>query len=78
MALHQEVREVFRDVFEQPNLEISAETNASNVEGWDSFMHVNLIVALEERFNVNFTTKEISEMACVGDLFVLLEDKGVK
>lgn len=67
--------EVFRDVFDRPDLIASEDMNATNVEGWDSFMQVNLIIALEERFNVQFTTQEIGELTCVGDVMKLLKYK---
>ena len=75
MMLMDEVVEVFRDVFNDRNLVVKPETNASHVNGWDSFAHITLIVALEERFSISFTTKEISALTCVGDLLVLLEKK---
>ena len=75
MELFDQFAEVFREVFDDPTLVISESTTASDVEGWDSFAHINLIVALEERFNVKFTTQEISEMTCVGDTLNLLKNK---
>lgn len=69
---------IFQDVFSDPSLQISAATSAKDVDGWDSFAHINLIVALEEHFGVSFSTAELGKMACVGDLIVLLQQKGVK
>jgi acyl carrier protein len=69
------VIEVFREIFDDEDLIITPETNASNIEDWDSYNHINLIVALETRFEVSFTTQEIGSMTCVGDLLVLLGSK---
>ena len=69
------VTEVFRDVFDDENLIITPETNASTIADWDSYNHINLIVALETRFEVSFTTKEIGSMTCVEDLLSLLDGK---
>ncbi len=69
---------VFREVFNDPKLVVTEQTNASHVAGWDSFAHINLIVALEEYFKVNFTTKEISSLTCVGDLLQLLHKKNIQ
>lgn len=77
MSLLHKVTPVFREVFDQPDLVVTESTNAASVEGWDSLAHINLIVALEEAFHVSFTTKEIGEMTCVGDLLKLLAQKGV-
>ena len=64
--------EVFRDVFDNPSLQIGEATTASDVEGWDSIAHVSLIVAAETRFDVSFTTKDIQALTCVGDLVRLI------
>lgn len=69
------VTEVFREIFDDEDLIITPETNASKIADWDSYNHINLIVALETRFEVSFTTKEIGSMTCVGDLLSLLDDK---
>lgn len=75
--LIKKITPIFRDIFDQPTLTISEETNASSVSGWDSFAHINLIVALENEFDIKFSTRELGEMKCVGDLLRLLQLKGV-
>ena len=70
------LRGVFREVFESPALEISPATTASDVPGWDSFNHINLVIAIETAFGVRFTTKEIADVANVDDLVTLLLAKG--
>ena len=76
--LLEKVTSVFREVFNDPCLVITEQTNASHVPGWDSFAHINLIVALEEKFQVTFTTREISSLTCVGDLLRLFVKKNVQ
>ncbi len=71
-----EVERIFRRVFENPKLKLSPALAAKDVKNWDSFNHINLIVALEEDFGVSFTTKEIGGMTSVGDLVSLLRKKG--
>ena len=51
---------------------------AKDVSGWDSFNHINLIVALEDAFQITFTTEEMASMANVGDLIRILQAKGVE
>lgn len=70
------LRGVFREVFEDPSLEITPEMTARDVPQWDSFNHINLVIAIEGEFNVRFKTKEIKDMANVGDLVTLLRAKG--
>jgi acyl carrier protein len=72
----QSVQEVFREVFEMPDLVIFPEMTAKDVKGWDSFNHINLIVSLEEAFGVTFTTDEIAGMVNVGSLISVLQARG--
>jgi acyl carrier protein len=78
MTLSDKVAEVFREVFDNQTLEINEKTTAADVKGWDSFMHITLIVTLEERFDIQFSTQELSEMTCVGDLINILKEKTVQ
>jgi acyl carrier protein len=64
----QKLTTVFRDVFDDNGLQISATTTAADVPGWDSLMHVNLIAAVEKAFRVTFTTKEVKGLSTVDDL----------
>jgi acyl carrier protein len=77
-SIHSRLTAVFRDVFDNRTLVISPATTAKDVEGWDSYAHVNLIVAIEETFGVAFTTREIGSFSCVGDVIDLLRHKGIE
>lgn len=66
---------VFRDVLDDPALRLSAETSASNLEGWDSLAHVNLVFAIEQEFGVRFTLQELEHLRTVGDIVDLVERK---
>jgi|HubBroStandDraft_6_1064221.scaffolds.fasta_scaffold1027088_2 acyl carrier protein len=66
---------VFRDVLDNPGLCLSRETNASNLEGWDSLAHVNLVFAIEQEFGVRFTLEELEHLKTVGDIIGLMERK---
>jgi acyl carrier protein len=65
--------EVFRDVFEDDDLEVARETTAYDVEEWDSLMHVSLVVAVEREFNLRFKSSQVDSLQCVGDLIALIE-----
>lgn len=70
-----EVQEIFRDVLDQPDLIITRESNASNVDDWDSLSHINLISAISKKYNVNFRLGELEGLKNVGDLLDLLQVK---
>lgn len=67
--------DVFRDLFDQPELELTASTSADDVDEWDSVNHVMLVVQVEREFGVKFHTAEIEELKNVGDLAALIRSK---
>jgi len=62
------IRNIIREVFDDDAITISDETSRSSIKDWDSLAHVKLILALEEEFDVRFTTDEVSSLQSVGDL----------
>jgi acyl carrier protein len=61
-SLKAQLETVFRAVFDDATIALTAETTAADVAGWDSLMHINLIVAVEKHFGVRFATAEISRL----------------
>lgn len=62
-----DLQEICRDIFENQSLVLSETTTAADVPKWDSFNHLNVIVAVEQRFGVRFRTSEIEGLRNVGD-----------
>lgn len=48
--------------------EINADSSPDTVEQWDSMKHMNMVVALEEEFDIEFTDDEIMEMSNFGQI----------
>lgn len=70
-----QVREIIADVLDQPDAQIDAATTAADVEGWDSFNHINIVVAVESRFGIKVNTAEIEDLRNVGELVALVARK---
>jgi acyl carrier protein len=64
---HERLTKVFRETFDDPSLQIKDHYTARNIPGWNSLMHINLVLAIEEEFEITFTTAEIAGFKCVGD-----------
>jgi acyl carrier protein len=64
----QRLTNVFREVFDDPTLAIRDEHTPGDIAGWDSLTHVNLIVSVEEEFDIRLSTAEIASVKSVGDL----------
>jgi acyl carrier protein len=72
------IMETLGDVFEEVlgrRVPLRAETTAADVEGWDSVVHVMLILATERRFGIRFESSEIANAADVGEFVSLIEAK---
>ena len=61
-ALLEEVTAVVRNVFADYEIKLTPTSTADEVDGWDSLMHLNVIIALEKRFSIRFSTAEISDL----------------
>ena len=66
---------IFRKVFKEPALEITATLSANDVEKWDSLSHLILISTVESEFGVKFKLKELVAMKNASDLIKLIETK---
>jgi acyl carrier protein len=73
--IYESLTEIFRDVFDDPGFLVTPELSAKDVPEWDSFNHINLIVAAEMRFGVKFRTSEIDALQNVGEFAGLIERK---
>jgi acyl carrier protein len=67
------ITEVFRNVFDDDDIVVTRETTAQDIPGWDSLMHVTLLVNIEREFGVRFASSEVADLANVGALVDLLE-----
>lgn len=70
-----QLQPIFRDVLDNPQLQISRSSSASNVQGWDSLAHINLVSAIEQEFGISFTLSELQELKNVGEMIDLMEQK---
>jgi acyl carrier protein len=74
-----DVTDVIRGVFGDDDITLTETSSAAEVDGWDSLMHLNVIIALEKRFKVRFSTAEISDLKeegkNIGDLLSLIAAK---
>ena len=58
----QQVTEIIADTLGLDDLTLTPATTAADVEGWDSLANVQILVAIEKRFRIQFRTGEIAAM----------------
>lgn len=66
------VQDIFRDNFDDEELEITRETCADDIEDWDSLEQINLLTAIEKKFGLKFQLADVRGLANVGDLLDLI------
>ena len=66
------IRGTIRELFMDDSIEVTRDTVSADVEGWDSFEHINLLVSVEYEFNIRFDMAAVSAAANVGDLVDLV------
>lgn len=73
--MENKVRTIMAAVFRTDVSNITADLNQKNVDFWDSLRHLNLIVELEEQFEVTFEPEEIAEMTTFSNVISYLKQK---
>ena len=66
--VYERLNAVFADVFDDDELTVNDETTAADVDGWDSLVHITLIDAVEEEFDISFDMKTIVKLKNVGEM----------
>ncbi|QFG53744.1 acyl carrier protein [Chryseobacterium sp.] len=69
------IKNVMASVFEMPVEQITAESSPDNIEIWDSLKHLNLVVALEEEFDIEFDDDEALELMSFSSIYDLVKAK---
>jgi acyl carrier protein len=69
------VQHIFADVLSLSAEHVMPETSPERVETWDSVNHLNLVLALEQEFGLQFTPEEIEQLLSFEHVVVLLEQK---
>ena len=69
------VRSLVADLFGLPLEEIRPDSSPDNIPAWDSLQHLNLVLALEQEFGIQFAPEEIEQLLSVELMAALLEEK---
>jgi acyl carrier protein len=69
----QQVRSIASDIFGVPAGEITVESSPETIETWDSMQHLNLVLAVEEKFGVQLEPEDIEQMKNIGAVAALVE-----
>jgi acyl carrier protein len=69
------IRRIAADVFEVAVDRIGPASSPDTIETWDSLHHLNLVLALEQEFGVQFTPEEIEQLLSVELVAALVKER---
>jgi acyl carrier protein len=67
-----DLEEIFRDNFDDDELELTRETTADDIEDWDSLEQINLLTTIGKKYGVKFSIDDVKGLANVGDMVDLV------
>jgi acyl carrier protein len=73
--LLKEVTKIFKDILDNENVILEENTQATDIDEWDSLTHIQLVVAVEKHFKIRFSSKEIQKWKNIGELLNCVEEK---
>jgi acyl carrier protein len=60
--------DIFEDLFGRSDLVLKPSTSAKDIAGWDSIRQIDIIMAVEQRFQIKLTTRDLDRLTNLGDL----------
>lgn len=75
--LRERVFQIISQVMNVPLDQVHEQSSPETIAKWDSFQHMNLILALEEEFKIKFGDEEMMQMGSAGVICKSLRSKGV-
>ena len=70
----EKIQEIFRDVFDDDELIVTLNTVQDDLEDWDSFAQLNLVMAIEKEFDIKLRVNEIANIKSVNDIMKVIEN----
>lgn len=74
--VYERLTRVFREVFGDNDITLNDGTTSEDIEDWDSFEHINLVVAVETEFQFKIPMGKVVTMKNVGEMVDLILDSG--
>ena len=73
--IYKNLDEVFQDVFDDDSIHVNDSTTADDIEDWDSLEHINLVVAIENKFEIKFNMNEVTSFKNVGEMVDIIVER---
>ena len=74
-AITEQLTEIMRDVLMHDDLVLRPDMTAKEVEGWDSFKMIEIVMAVEQDFGIKVPSQQLDTLETVGDLSALIREQ---
>jgi acyl carrier protein len=73
--MRDKIYKIVSQVMDAPLEQLTLESSQDSVENWDSIKHMNLVLSLEEEFNIAFSDSEIIELLSIELIIEIISNK---
>jgi acyl carrier protein len=73
--IYRQLTDIFHDVFDDDSIIVTPGLSATDLDAWDSLMHIRLIVTVEKAFKIKVATAEVGKLQNVGELVELIKSR---
>ncbi len=82
MKEYREIRDrlngVFRETFEDDNIDIFDSMTAADLDEWDSVSHISLVLTVEKEFGIRLNAAEVGHLENVGEMIAILQERATR
>jgi acyl carrier protein len=76
--IEEKLKKVIANVFKIESTQINDDTSVDTVDAWDSLKHLNLVLAIEQEFNISFTEEQSVEILNYPLIKMTLQEHGIE
>lgn len=74
-AILKNLNQIFKEVLDNEDIQLTDTITANDIDEWDSLAHIQLIVAIERKFEIRFNSMEVGGFKEVGDIVKTIQNK---
>jgi len=75
MNTFSKVQRIIADLFNQSPDDVLLSSSPMSIQDWDSMQNLNVVIALEQEFGVQFGPEDIEQMKTVESIVLILNRK---
>jgi len=74
LKILKDINEIFIDIFDDESIVIDMSSSGNTIKEWDSMAHINIIIAIEKEFDIQFSLEETMNFENMGEIINTIID----